>query len=91
MKFEWDETKAESNYVKHQVRFDEAQTVFLDDNAIEVFDVDCEGEDRFIRLGVSLKRNLLIVVFCERDGEVIRIISARRATKDERKVYEEGI
>lgn len=96
MKFEWDETKAESNYKKHQVRFEEAQTVFLDSRAIEFFDVvnsdnETHDEDRFVRIGISLKMNILIIVFCERDENLIRIISARRATKTERRIYEEGV
>ena len=93
MKFEWDEEKSESNKVKHAVRFEEAQTVFLDPKAIEFFDDENSKseEDRFIRIGVSQRLRVLIVVFCERDEENIRIISARKATPKERKVYEEGI
>lgn len=92
MKFEWDETKSESNHKKHQVRFEEAQTVFLDPHAIDLYDDDhSEGEDRFIRIGLSGKLNVLLVVYCERDDKHIRIISARKATADERKAYEKGI
>ena len=92
MKFEWDEDKSEINRRKHQVRFDEAQTVFLDPLAIDLYDEDhSEGEDRFIRIGVSGKLKVLLVVYCLRDESHIRIISARKATAEERKVYEKGI
>ena len=92
MLFEWDEKKSESNYKKHSVRFEEAQTVFLDAHAIEVFDDEgSEEEDRFIRIGLSQKLNILVVVFCERSDEAIRIISARKATAKEKKAYEERI
>ncbi len=92
MKFEWDEDKSEVNRKKHQVRFDEAQTVFLDPQAIDLYDEDhSEAEDRFIRIGVSGKLKVLLVVYCLRDENHIRIISARKATAEERKVYEKGI
>ncbi len=68
MKFEWDEEKSESNHRKHHIRFEEAQTVFLDPQAIDFYDEDhSEGEDRFIRIGLSGKLNVLLVVYCERD------------------------
>lgn len=92
MKFEWDEDKSEANRKKHQVRFDEAQTVFLDPQAIDLYDEDhSETEDRFVRIGLSGKLKVLLVVYCERDENHIRIISARKATAEERKVYEKGI
>ena len=93
MKFEWDEAKSDINYKKHQVRFEEAQTVFLDIRSIEFYDEDHseDGEDRFIRIGLSQRLRILIVAFCERDGETIRIISARKAEPSERRVYEEGV
>jgi uncharacterized protein len=92
MKFEWDEDKSEINRKKHQVRFDEAQTVFLDPQAIDLYDEDhSEDEDRFVRIGLSGKLKVLLVVYCERDENHIRIISARKATAEERKVYEKGI
>ena len=92
MKFEWDEDKSESNYKKHSIRFDEAQTVFVDPDSVEFFDDEhSEEEDRFIRVGRSLKMNVLLVVFCERDANIIRIISARKATPQERRDYEKGI
>ena len=92
MKFEWNEDKSEVNHKKHQIRFEEAQTVFLDPQAIDFYDeAHSESEDRFIRIGVSEKLNVLLVVFCERDEGHIRIISARKATAEERKLYEKGI
>lgn len=92
MRFDWDEDKSEINQMKHGVRFEEAQTVFLDPKAIEFFDDEhSDGEDRFIRIGLSRKMNILIVVFCERESTTIRIISARKATAEERRVYEKGV
>ena len=89
---EWDEAKSASNFKKHSVRFDEAQTVFLDPYAIEVFDSEVEAdEDRFIRFGLSGKLRVLLVVFCERGPDLIRIISARKATPEERRAYEERV
>lgn len=93
MKFDWDDTKNRINQKKHGVWFEEAQTVWADEYSVEFFDPEhSEGEDRFIRIGLSSRSNLLIVVFCERDhGDVVRIISARKATDKEKKSYEEGI
>lgn len=93
MKFAWDETKNSSNFNKHGIWFEEAQTVWADATSLEFYDPEhSEHEERFIRLGHSTAQNLLLVVFCERDeGNTIRIISAREATKKERKQYEEGI
>lgn len=93
MKFEWDEAKNVSNFDKHGVWFEEAQTVWADSLALEFFDPDRSvAEERFIRIGHSSKERLLLIVFCERnDGNSVRIISARRATKKEARDYEEGI
>ena len=92
MKFEWDDIKSEQNVKKHGVSFEEAQTVFLDPNAIEFYDNEhSKAEDRFVRLGISLKGNILTVVFCEIINTAIRIISARKATSKERMIYEERI
>lgn len=93
MRFEWDEPKNTINKAKHDVWFEEAQTIWADSHSVEFFDPEhSEDEDRFIRIGVSTRLNLLIVAFCERaDGEIIRIISARKATPTEREQYEEGI
>ena len=89
IRFEWDRTKAAFNRRKHGVSFEEAQTVFYDEHAIEFFDPDHSGrEDRFIMLGVSFKLRLLVVCHCVREAQsVIRIISARRATRLEAKSY----
>ena len=83
--FEWDENKARSNQAKHGVTFEEATTVFLDVDYLLV--PDRQHPDRFIALGYSTLARLLIVVHGER-GQRIRIISARRSTRRERKTYE---
>ncbi|MBI3020868.1 MAG: BrnT family toxin [Candidatus Omnitrophica bacterium] len=89
IRFEWDKAKAALNKRKHGVSFEEAQTVFYDENAIEFFDPDhADREDRFIMLGLSFKLRLLVVCHCVREAQsVIRIISARRATRHEAKRY----
>jgi uncharacterized DUF497 family protein len=93
MKFEWDKSKNDSNFKKHCVWFEEAQTVWADAHSVEFFDPEhSEEEDRFLRIGYSTGSRLLLVVFCEKeDGNSIRIISARKATPKEQKQYEEGI
>ncbi|MCD7958798.1 MAG: BrnT family toxin [Ruminococcus sp.] len=89
--FEWDENKNSINKKKHKVLFEEAKTAFYDDNAILFDDPEhSESEDRFLLIGISNKANLLIVCHCYRQSdEVIRIISARKATKNEIKQYQE--
>lgn len=93
MKYNWDEEKNESNYQKHGVWFEEATTVFADLNALELFDSEnsTESEDRYIVMGLSSNPRLLVVVYCERDHDQTRIISARKATKKESESYEKGI
>ena len=89
MKFEWDDKKAISNLKKHGISFEEASTVFGDWLAITIQDpLHSESEDRFIIIGKSEFLNTLVVVHVER-SEAIRIISARIATKNEQKFYEE--
>jgi uncharacterized protein len=89
--FEWDENKAKQNLKKHRVSFDEAAAVFGDPLSLTIADpLHSQEEDRFVILGESHQRRLLVVVFTER-GENIRIISARRASRRERKDYEEGV
>jgi len=90
IQFKWDENKNRKNKREHGVSFEEAQTVFLDENAIRFFDPDHSGEeDRFIMLGVSVKLRVLVVCHCYRENdEVIRLISARKANKEECKDYE---
>jgi len=89
--FSWDDSKAKSNIVKHNISFEEAKTVFDDDNARLIYDPDhSEDENRFILLGLSCKLQILTVVHCYRDDENnIRIISARKSTKIEAKQYKE--
>ena len=89
IRFEWDKTKAASNLRKHGVSFEEAETVFYDDLAVQFFDTEhSSDEERFLLLGMSSDANLLLVCHCERlGGDVIRIISAREATKRESAYY----
>lgn len=88
-RFEWDRVKAESNFRKHGVGFDEAQTVFLDELSITVPDREhSQTEERLIILGLSNRRRLLVVSFVER-GDRLRLINARKATRAERTKYEE--
>ena len=89
IKFEWDELKASSNVNKHGVSFEEARTVFYDERAKLIGDPDhSENEDRFILLGLSSSLRVIIVCQCYRsEGNVIRIISARKATTNETKAY----
>jgi len=89
MKFEWDDNKSASNRRKHGVSFEEAQTVFFDDDAIEYADpVHSDAENRFLMLGRSYQLRVLVVCHCVRESEiVIRIISARKATPKERHYY----
>lgn len=93
MRFDWDELKNQSNFKKHSVWFEEAQTLWADTSSVEFLDPEHgDGEERFIRVGHSTNSRILLVVFCEREsGNTIRIISARKATPKERKQYEEGI
>lgn len=91
MRIEWDERKAEANAEKHGVTFEEAVTVLMDPQAITFVDEGAREEERDITVGHSARNRLLVVVHAEREGEVLRIISARKATPKERKAYEEGI
>ena len=90
IRFEWDETKNEINKKKHNVSFEEAGSVFYDSEALIIPDPDHSiGEERFLILGYSYQLKLLVVCHCYRENdEVIRIISARKATNNERKWYE---
>lgn len=89
IRFEWDENKNKINIKKHKVSFEEAETVFYDENALVISDPDhSETEDRFIILGLSASPRLLVVCHCYREPEdTVRIISARKATKNETKSY----
>jgi uncharacterized DUF497 family protein len=89
IKFEWDESKAAANLKKHQISFEEAKSIFFDEFGVQFFDEDhSSDEERFLMLGMSSEAKLLIVCHCERErGAVIRIISARKATKRESAFY----
>jgi hypothetical protein len=89
VRFEWDEAKNRANRRKHGVPFEEAQAVFLDENAIRFFDPDHSAdEDRFLMLGISFRLRVLVVCHCFRVSDsVIRIISARKADKGEETDY----
>ncbi len=89
MQFEWDLNKNEINKQKHGISFEEAQTVFYDEYAILFDDPDnSDDEERFLILGLSQRENLCIVSHCYRGAdEIIRIISARKATKTETSYY----
>ena len=89
--FEWDDKKAKANYAKRKVTFEEAQSVFYDENALLIADEKhSDDEERFILMGLSSMMNTLLVCYCERgsgDDEIIRIISSRKANKKENKQY----
>lgn len=86
-RFEWDPVKAASNLKKHGVSFEEAQSVFYDESALQFFDAEgSETEERFLMLGMSREIRLLLVCHCE-NGDSIRIISARKPTRNEREYY----
>ena len=92
IKFEWSPSKKSKNLEKHGISFEEAQSVFYDEYAIQFYDEEHSGhEDRFLMLGLSNQTRVLIVCHCERgDGKTIRIISARKATTKESKYYRGG-
>jgi uncharacterized DUF497 family protein len=90
MDFEWDEDKAESNERKHGVPFPEAMTVFADTLSVTGYDPrHADDEDRYLTMGTSVSGRLVVVSHTDR-GDSIRIISARLATRRERKDYEDG-
>jgi uncharacterized protein len=90
MEFEWDEEKAAANLAKHGVSFEEAMTVFDDPLYIDFYDPDHSVvEHRYIIIGESQQRRLIIVSYTERD-DIVRLISAREVTRSERETYEEG-
>ena len=92
IKFEWDSAKALANLKKHGVSFEEAQSVFYDEFAVQFFDEDhSTSEERFLLLGMSTGARLLLVCHCEREsGNIIRIVTARKATKRESVFYGTG-
>ena len=89
LRFEWDESKNRTNQKKHGISFEEARTVFLDENARLIADPDHSGkEERFILLGLSIRLRMLVVCHGYRESDkVIRLISARKATAPERREY----
>jgi uncharacterized protein len=90
MEFEWDTAKATANEVKHAVSFEEAKTVFDDPLFVDFYDPDHSMEEhRYITVGESVERRLLVVSYTEIQ-EIVRLISAREATRAERKSYEES-
>ncbi len=89
LEFDWDPRKDAANRNKHDVSFEEAKTAFSDEFGRLIADPDhSDEEDRFILIGTSIHSRLLVVCHCVRDGETVRIISARKAGKRERKTYE---
>lgn len=91
IKFEWNDTKASKNIEKHGISFEEATTVFYDDFALQYFDREHSQlkEDRFLILEMSNNSRILMICHCEKEsGDIIRIISARKATKNEKKSYQ---
>ena len=95
VRFEWDRKKSIANFRNHGVAFDEAKTIFYDENAIEFCDQDHSlREDRFLMIGLSSKLRILLVSYTVREGkdeDVIRIISSRKPTKNEQKIYIEKL
>ncbi|HEY9768478.1 MAG TPA: BrnT family toxin [Coleofasciculaceae cyanobacterium] len=87
MRYQWDRNKARTKLSKHGVDFADAVSVFSDELAITIFD-NRFGEDRFITIGIDILKRILVVVYTLRDDE-IRLISARQATRNERRQYEE--
>lgn len=87
--FQWDEQKNKINQQKHGISFEEAESVFFDDYAVQFWDEDhSQEEERFLLLGISSKMRRLLVVHCFREEDsIIRIISARKPTKNESKEY----
>lgn len=92
IEFEWNFRKAISNQNKHGISFEEAKSVFYDEFAVQFYDAEnSELEDRFLILGLSNESRILLICHCEQDSEnIIRIISARKATKNERILYKGG-
>ncbi|MEE8484205.1 MAG: BrnT family toxin [Nitrospinota bacterium] len=90
IRFDWDKNKAKRNVAKHKVSFEEASTVFGDRLSITIEDpIHSSIEERFITIGSSFRGRMIVVIHCDK-GDAIRVISARVATRGERKTYEEG-
>jgi uncharacterized DUF497 family protein len=91
LNYEWDEVKYELNFIKHGIRFEDAVEVFGDYNAIEMIDNESGEEERIVMIGFNSVKGVLVVVYCEKSEDTIRIISAREATKTEESEYESRI
>ena len=89
MESEWDPAKAWANFTKHGVRFADAVTALEDDSALTIRDLSSEDEERWVTMGLDASGRLLVVVYTWR-GERVRLISARQATRHERRQYEES-
>jgi uncharacterized protein len=90
LQFEWDNKKAQANSKKHGITFEEASTIFSDYLSLTIPDpIHSIGEERFITIGTSIENKLIVVVYTEYN-EVIRIISARKATRNEIRLYHQG-
>jgi uncharacterized DUF497 family protein len=90
MNIVWDPQKAKSNYRKHKIRFADAESVLFDTMGLTIEDHDIDGEKRFVTVGSDATGRIVLVVYSYREN-LIRLISARKATSSERKHYEEGI
>ena len=90
MDFEWDPAKARSNFTKHGISFSDVEPAFYDQYALSMPDPGATSEERYVLIGLDALGRLVVVVYTYR-GESTRIISARKATKAERKYYEKGI
>jgi len=90
MKITWDPVKAKSNRLKHRVFFSEVEPVFFDPKAISIEDTDSEDEARYLVIGLDSLGRLVVVAYTYRES-VIRLISARKASKTEQRAYEKGI
>jgi uncharacterized DUF497 family protein len=86
--YEWDQAKSEGNYRKHGVRFSDALTVFADDGAVTVADTNT-NEERYVIIGFDASARLLVVAFTWRGSDIVRLISARTATRTEAETYTE--
>jgi uncharacterized DUF497 family protein len=90
VRFEWDPRKAKANLHGHGIRFAEAVTVWEDAFALTREDPDALGEQRFVKLGLSDQATLLVVVYAYREPDIIRVLSAWRANRRQREVYEKS-
>ena len=91
MDLHWDPAKAKANLEAHKISFSEASTVLEDELALTREDVDAEGEQRFVSLGMSSFGNLLVVVYTYREPDIVRLISAWKANARQRKAYAQGL